>query len=202
MVKLAMPFSDPSTYPGHSGVDFGQASGVDILASGPGTVNYAGYLNEKAGYGVTVSYDQYPGVEFMYCHQLSSCARPLAGSRFGNLGHLGSVGSTGHSTGPHVHLEVTIGQGAHTYDGVWLYFDKENWIGKTSPVTDESDDDMKIFSVNGGFYFATSRGIVGIKNPNDLSTLRRFVSSPVGNEASFNPSELTTINDYLHAPVI
>lgn len=151
---LPMPFNNPSTYKGHSGVDFGQPSGMEILASGSGKVNYAGYLNEKAGYGVTVSYDAYPGVEFMYCHQLKDDIRPNAGSRFVLYDYLGPVGSTGHSTGPHLHLEVSSGPGAHTYEGVWKYFDINNWVGKEyNPVTiEENEDEMFIaaFGVNVG----------------------------------------------------
>jgi hypothetical protein len=61
---------------------------------------------------------------------------------------------------------------------------------------------MKIFSVSGSFYFATPRGIVGIKNPDDLVLLRRFVTSTPGAEQGFNPAERDIINDYLTRPVL
>lgn len=130
-----MPYQDWSTYPGHSGIDWGQPEGTPIQASGAGVINYAGYMNERAGYGVTLAYDAFPGVEFLYCHQPKNGVRPKSGSRFVNLGYLGSVGNTGiRSTGPHLHVEVSIGRGAHTADGVWLYFNKNDWIGKASPA--------------------------------------------------------------------
>jgi len=133
MTKLAMPFDDPTTYKGHSGVDFGEATNTPILASGPGKINWSGYVNERAGYGVIVEYDQYKGIEFLYCHQPKNGPRPKKDSRFVLGGFLGGVGSTGsRSTGPHLHLEVLNGKGAHTYDGVWLYFDKSRVVGDGS----------------------------------------------------------------------
>lgn len=206
MTKLPMPFDDPSTYEGHTGVDFGEPSGKEILASGPGTVNYAGYVNEKAGYGVAISYDAYPGVEFLYAHQLKNGIRPKAGSRFVFGGYLGPVGNTGHSKGPHLHLEVSIGKGAHTYDGVWLYFDENNWVGKSDPKpsNEKDDDEMKIFSVtdNGGYFFATSRGLVKVRNPDELEILRRFIDYDTGKEPEFNDGQRDIINYYLTAPVL
>ena len=46
---LPIPFGNPSTYPGHSGVDFPQSSGTRIPASGNGTVTFRGWLNDRAG---------------------------------------------------------------------------------------------------------------------------------------------------------
>lgn len=136
MTLLPMPFSNPSTYKNHSGVDFGQPNHKEILASGKGTVTFSGWLNEKAGYSVIVQYVNGPLV--LYCHQLKNVARPAYGVKVVKGGYLGAVGSTGHSTGPHLHLEIMSGKGAHTYEGVWLYFDKNNWLGK--PNNDEEEE--------------------------------------------------------------
>lgn len=211
MSKLHMPFKDPYTYPNHSGIDFPQNEWTNIYASGPGTINYSGYLNERAGYGITMSYDQYPGVEFMYAHHPKNGKRPAARSRVEYGTFIGVVGQTGSRvTGPHVHLEVTIGKGAHDDDGVWLYFDKTRYIGDGAtsdtgkPIVEEMDDDMKIFSTtpDGSFYFATSRGLVGIRNPEELGLLRDFLNSKPNKEPQYNAAQRDVINYYLTAPAL
>jgi murein DD-endopeptidase MepM/ murein hydrolase activator NlpD len=133
MPKLAMPFNNPSTYEGHSGVDFGQPTNQPILASAEGRVVYSGRVNERAGWGVIVEYDGIDA-EFLYCHQPVNATRPKTNARIANGGYLGLVGSTGsRSTGPHLHLEVVEGEGAHTYEGVWVYFDEDKVVGQGSP---------------------------------------------------------------------
>jgi murein DD-endopeptidase MepM/ murein hydrolase activator NlpD len=119
---LPQPFGNARTYPGHSGVDYPQASGTLIRASGPGRVTSSGYINSRAGYGVIVAYDGGPAV--LYCHQLQDVVRPPVGARVGLGGLIGQVGSTGNSTGPHLHVEISSGAGAHTYEGVWLHFSR------------------------------------------------------------------------------
>ncbi len=120
MSKLAMPFSNPTTYAGHSGVDFPQPTGTPILASAAGRITKSGWINSRAGYGVQIAYDG--GPEVLYCHQPEPAARPGVGSRVGFGGSLGQVGSTGNSTGPHLHMEIMVGSGAHTYAGIWNHF--------------------------------------------------------------------------------
>lgn len=152
-MKLPMPFDSPSTYPGHSGVDFGEREGTPIKASGYGVVTNSGYWNERAGWATIVKYDNGPLV--LYCHQPKLAARPREGARIVPGGYLGAVGNTGsRSTGPHLHMEIMAGEGAHTYEGVWLYFDKNRVIGQGStsgggsstapgiPPTIEEDEEM------------------------------------------------------------
>jgi peptidoglycan hydrolase-like protein with peptidoglycan-binding domain len=117
---LPIPFNNPTTYPGHSGVDFPQPLGTSIPASGSGVVTFSGWQNDRAGYATQVRYDGGPTV--LYCHQPEYADRPAAGTRVVRGTHIGRVGSTGHSTGPHLHLEIMLGGGANTYAGVWRYF--------------------------------------------------------------------------------
>lgn len=155
-MKLPQPFNNPSTYNGHSGVDYGQPEGKLIKASGNGTVQWIGYANDRAGYATIVSYN---GVEVMYCHQPKNAHRPSPGSKVIEGSALGSVGSSGRSTGPHLHMEILNGAGAHTYDGVWNYFDKNSVVGEGSTsgsATYEEEIVPYIANVKGSFYLIQS----------------------------------------------
>lgn len=140
MSLLPMPFNNPDTYPGHSGVDFGQSRGTLIPASGPGVVTVLGY-NPRAGYTTWVRYDAFPGVEAGYCHQDRRDA-PAPGTRVVEGSWLGYVGSLGlNSTGPHLHLEMSPGG---TYESVWRYFDPNRVVGDVptnpTPIATLEDD--------------------------------------------------------------
>ena len=130
MANLAMPFRNPNTYAGHSGVDFPQATGTIVRASEPFVVVRRGWLNDRAGNGVQVRYTERNGLEVLYCHFNNLNYAPTVGAS-GNKGFsLGSVGSTGNSTGPHLHVEIMVGNGAHTYNGIWNYFDRGAVVGE------------------------------------------------------------------------
>lgn len=130
MSGLPIPFGNPSTYDGHSGVDFGQATGRAIPASGRGHVTYRGWLNDRAGWSTMV---RYATCLVLYCHQPS-----LPALRVGTLVDegftVGVVGNTGRSTGPHLHMEIMEGRGAHSYAGVWNYFDRTRVVGSGAPA--------------------------------------------------------------------
>lgn len=188
MSKLAMPFANPTTYPNHSGVDFGKPMNTPILASGRGFIRWSGYVNDRAGYGVIMSYDTYPGVEFLYCHQPVRSPRPAKGATVANGGFLGNVGSTGsRSTGPHLHLEVVKGKGAHTYDGVWLYFDRDRFIGDGSVASvnkkplevppqaslPRMDNMFLARNVEGSVRLFTENGDIPVDRPSERNLLAR-----------------------------
>lgn len=138
-----MPFGNPATYKGHSGVDFPQATGTPILASAPGTVISRGW-NSRGGFYVWVKYD---GVDSAvgYHHMPNHDKTPATGKRVKFREQIGHVGSTGNSTGPHLHSEV---QGHATTDGYWKYFDRNKTVHDTAPTpppTQEDEDDMNEF---------------------------------------------------------
>lgn len=120
MSKLALPFPNPTTYAGHSGVDFPQATGTAIRASGAGRIVQRGWLNGRAGWSVQVAYDGGPTV--LYCHLPNLDAVPAVGTRvaFGSV--IARVNNSGNSTGPHLHMEIMVGAGANTYAGIWNHF--------------------------------------------------------------------------------
>jgi hypothetical protein len=129
MNTLAMPFANPNTYAGHSGVDFPQSSGTLVRASDDFTVVRRGWINNGAGNGAIVRYDKMNGLEVLYCHFNNNNYVPNIGAKGAAGTVIGSVGSTGNSTGPHLHMEIMVGRDAHTYNGIWNYFNRNGVVG-------------------------------------------------------------------------
>lgn len=125
---LPIPFNNPATYPGHSGVDFGQSRGTTFRASGNGVVSSFSY-NSRSGYTTWVRYDGGPKVG--YCHMDSPASRiARVGQRVSEGSALGLVGSLGkNSTGPHLHVEV---EGHATTAGFWKFFTASRVVGQGS----------------------------------------------------------------------
>ena len=94
----------------HTGIDVGKndsepINGAAIVASGEGTVVFAGY---RSGYGNTVMIDHGNGVVSLYAHQQSGGIKVHVGQGVAKGARIGTVGSTGFSTGPHLHFEVRV----------------------------------------------------------------------------------------------
>lgn len=116
----------------HTGVDIAAPPGTDVLAVGSGKVIWSGYglyygyqrLDDPYGLAVAIKHDfGYQGKPLytIYAHMQSTAV--IAG-QWVQLGDpIGVVGNTGHSTGPHLHFEVRVGENT--------YFDTRNpelWI--------------------------------------------------------------------------
>lgn len=143
---MPIPFNNPSTYTDrpHSGIDFGQGTGTIIRASGHGLITFSGWFNNNAGWSVIVTY--FGGPIVLYCHMPENGARASIGSEVVEGSFLGTVGSSGRSTGPHLHMEIMHGEGAHTDRGVWNYFDRNKVVGIPAPTNStESDSDMLVW---------------------------------------------------------
>lgn len=136
MSKLPMPFNNPTTYPNHSGVDYGQPLGTPIPSSGPGTVATLS-RNDGGGFYIWVRYDAGPLVGYHHMDSHDGC--PPVGARVGLGSRLGYVGNTGRSTGPHLHSEVA---GYATTAGYWMFFDRESVVPKAGPASTTKEDDM------------------------------------------------------------
>lgn len=90
----------------HTGLDFAAASGTPIYAVANGTVTETGY---DGAYGNKTVITLDDGTDLWFCHQTSYTVSVGDVVRSGDL--IGYVGSTGHTTGPHLHLEVRPGGG-------------------------------------------------------------------------------------------
>jgi len=129
---LPIPFGNPYTYAGHSGVDFPQMRGTPFRASGPGVVSSIDY-SPRAGHTVWVRYDNGPNVG--YCHMDYRTSNVRVGQRVPEGTVLGLVGSLGlASTGPHLHVEVA---GHATTAGFWKFFDRNRVVGQGSSAGEE-----------------------------------------------------------------
>lgn len=114
-IMLPIPFANPGTYPGHSGVDFPQPGGTPVPASADGVVVNRGW-GSRSGYFVEVQYDNGPKV--FSCHFPSLHAVPAIGTRVRRGTTVGVVGTTGNSTGNHLHQEV---DGYASTSGYWKF---------------------------------------------------------------------------------
>jgi murein DD-endopeptidase MepM/ murein hydrolase activator NlpD len=86
----------------HQAVDLGGAIGTPIKPIMPGVVAYAGWDN--SGYGNLVVLSHKNGFESYYAHL--SKIEVITGETVGMNTEIGKIGVTGHSTGPHLHLEI------------------------------------------------------------------------------------------------
>ncbi len=86
----------------HPGVDLGAQIGDPIKAIKAGVVIEAGFTRD--GYGNTVLIDHGKGLTSRYAHL--SKIEVKVGQEVTTNTEVGKVGVTGHSTGPHLHLEI------------------------------------------------------------------------------------------------
>jgi murein DD-endopeptidase MepM/ murein hydrolase activator NlpD len=92
----------------HFGVDFAGSMGNAIFAVDAGTVVYAGW--NDWGYGNLIILDHGNGYQSLYGHL--SQINVQCDQNVGQGDVIGLMGSTGHSTGPHLHFELSY-NGAH-----------------------------------------------------------------------------------------
>jgi hypothetical protein len=91
MARLPIPFNNPKTYAGHSGVDYGQPRGTEFKASGPGKVTVLS-KNDRGGYYIWIQYDNGPEVGYHHMDNHNGC--PWVGSRVWEGTRLGYVGES------------------------------------------------------------------------------------------------------------
>lgn len=99
----------------HAGIDFGASTGTPLMAMSSGTVVFAGW---ESGYGYKVEIQYWDGTVSWYGHMSQITA--VVGQQVAPGDQVGLVGSTGHSTGPHLHLEIHPGGGAAIDPYPWL----------------------------------------------------------------------------------
>lgn len=147
MTLLPMPFANPATYAGHSGIDYPGHTGATILASGPGKVSHIG-SNDRGGHYIWVKYNAIaPLVGYHHMNSFNGC--PPAGALIQEGSRLGYVGWDGHVVPPgpggaHLHSEVA---GYATTSGYWKFFDRNRVVGQgsgggTTPTPGDEDMPM------------------------------------------------------------
>ena len=104
---LVAPLGDPFGPRGnrfHAGLDLPAPTGTAVEAAAAGLVVSAGWALGGWGYQVTI--DHGGGVRTLYAHL--SRVSVSVGTRVSAAAIIGRVGSTGHSSGPHLHLELRL----------------------------------------------------------------------------------------------
>lgn len=91
----------PGASTNHQGIDYAVPIGTPVLASGDGTVTFAGV---QSGFGNTVIIDNGNGVTTLYGH-LSSIG-VSAGQTVGDGDQIALSGNTGTTSGPNLHFQV------------------------------------------------------------------------------------------------
>lgn len=117
----------------HSGIDLPAPRGTEILAAGPGTVEWAGIglftgskyeLKDPYGIAVAIRHDFGYNNQRLYTIYAHMEEADVMVGQWVNTGDvIGNVGSTGLTTGPHLHFEVRLGQNTfyHTRNPeLWL----------------------------------------------------------------------------------
>ena len=89
----------------HDGLDFSVPRGTPVLATAPGTVDFAG---RNGAYGELVVIDHGFGLSTRYAHLQSILVEQDQVIRQGDV--IGLTGNTGRSTGPHLHYEVRLNE--------------------------------------------------------------------------------------------
>lgn len=112
---ISSPFGDWRSDHAHAGLDIAAAYGTEIYAVDSGTVIYAGWSNDGAGYNVSIDHGN--GIITRYCH----CSRlnVETGALVYQSQVIAYVGSSGNSTGPHCHFAVTI-EGVYVDPALYL----------------------------------------------------------------------------------
>jgi len=90
-------------YKMHDGIDIGAPYGAPIVAPADGVVVVSG---TGAGFGKHVQLHHGYGIETLFAHSQKVVVKRGQKVKRGDI--IAYVGSTGHSTGPHLHYEVSI----------------------------------------------------------------------------------------------
>lgn len=99
----------------HAGEDFAAREGTDLASMSTGTVVFVG---QQAGFGNLVQIRYWDGTVSYFAHMSRISAS--AGQRVAPGQVVGQSGNTGHSTGPHLHLEIHPGGGEPVNPLPWL----------------------------------------------------------------------------------
>lgn len=100
----------------HQGNDFGTPVGTPLASMSTGTIIFAGV---QGGYGNKVEIEYWDGTVSVYGHL--SQIQVSVGDRVNPGDIVGLSGNTGHSTGPHLHLEIHPDGGAAIDPAPWLH---------------------------------------------------------------------------------
>ncbi len=143
----------------HTGIDIPTGKGTPIVAAGAGTVVWADWgfysgwnenKNDPYGQAVAISHDfgfQGQPLYTVYAHM--SRIDVTRGQWVQAGEQLGLVGDTGHTTGPHLHFEVRVGDNDffNTYNPELWIAPPQSWGVLVGNVTDEKGKPLNHYQV-------------------------------------------------------
>lgn len=137
----------------HNGVDLKpkNAKATDIHPVGPGKVIKSGFDEDGYGYYVTIEHRLSDGrvIHSTYAHMKTQSTLSVGDTVSSNT-IIGEMGSSGHSTGPHLHLDIhEVGKGSYDYykhaptektanGSTYLERMQSQWIDPVSVISGES----------------------------------------------------------------
>ena len=99
----------------HAGEDFAVPVGTNLVSMSTGTVTFAG---DQSGYGTLVKIGYWDGTVSYFAHMSRISVTEGEVVEPGEV--VGLSGNSGHSTGPHLHLEIHPEGGAAVDPATWL----------------------------------------------------------------------------------
>lgn len=186
----------------HYGTDYssGGILGYPIRACAAGTVD-VGYNASGFGHYATVAHAD--GWRTLYGHMREAPVVP-DGAQVAAGQHIGNVGSTGHSTGPHLHLEITQPNGQRIDPESVLAGAPYAGTPGIPPAILTKDGLMYlIWSTGGTGYLVTPNRVIGLRSMAHYNLFKRIINS---NQAAdqpevFNALEIDQIKAYLAGTV-
>jgi murein DD-endopeptidase MepM/ murein hydrolase activator NlpD len=112
-VKISSPFGDRNLfgyYNFHTGLDFSPDYGTPIYAVADGIVSLVEDPGPTCGVSIFIEHNV-DGTKFtsVYCHMVPGSPPFKAGDTVKKGDLVGNIGLTGVTTGPHLHLEIRVG---------------------------------------------------------------------------------------------
>ena len=99
----------------HAGEDFAASIGTNLVSMSTGRVTFAGF---ESGYGTLVKIRYWDGTTSFFAHMSRTS---VTDGQFVEPGQVvGQSGNSGHSTGPHLHLEIHPNGGDAVDPAIWL----------------------------------------------------------------------------------
>jgi len=124
----------------HDGIDLVSDGDKTILSVAAGKVIRAGW-NDSWGYYMVVTMAD--GRSLVYAHMIKGSLRVIAGDIVTVGQELGAMGSTGHSTGPHLHIELQrqYYKSGRT-DNIAAFLGIENEVGSVTLLKQGDDEEV------------------------------------------------------------
>jgi murein DD-endopeptidase MepM/ murein hydrolase activator NlpD len=93
----------------HNGVDLGAPAGEPLYCIADGKVLESRVsTHHTGGFGEYIKVDHGEGVVSLYAHMTPGSRKVKKGDKVEMSEHIGDVGQSGNTTGPHLHLEITV----------------------------------------------------------------------------------------------